>query len=88
MLIRMASLLPPAPEPPATDSDNVLMYMLSVLKTTHQAFYSHIDRGVVADVKTIMPSLKREVLSGCTIVLSGVIPTDLDPHQNELWLRV
>lgn len=59
-----------------------------VLKTIHQAFYGQVERGFTPDVRVIMPALKQEVLSDCYLVLSGIIPTDLDPHQNETWTRV
>lgn len=59
-----------------------------MLKNTHQAYYSQVDRSLFPDVKEIMSVLKREVLAGCCVVLTGIIPTDEAPESNDLWQRV
>ncbi|KAL8956985.1 MAG: hypothetical protein Q9193_005630 [Seirophora villosa] len=47
------------------------------------------DLASIPDVKAIVPSLKHEVLSGLTIVLSGVIPLGWDIQHSDLamWAK-
>lgn len=47
------------------------------------------DPESIPDVKTIMPSLKKEVLSGVTIVLSGVVPLGWDIQHSDIamWAK-
>ncbi|KAL8925173.1 MAG: hypothetical protein Q9208_003678 [Pyrenodesmia sp. 3 TL-2023] len=47
------------------------------------------DPSSIPDVKVIMPSLKYEVLSGVTIVLSGVVPLGWPTQQSDLamWAK-
>ncbi|ORY13302.1 hypothetical protein BCR34DRAFT_481242 [Clohesyomyces aquaticus] len=43
----------------------------------------------VPDVKVLMPRMKREVLGGCTVVFSGIIPLGLDVQFSDfaLWIK-
>ncbi|KAF2195480.1 hypothetical protein K469DRAFT_616167 [Zopfia rhizophila CBS 207.26] len=43
----------------------------------------------VPDIKVLMPRMKREVLNGCTIVFSGIIPLGLDVQYSDfaLWVK-
>lgn len=47
------------------------------------------DPSSIPDVKVIMPSLKHRVLSGVTIVLSGVVPLGWPTQQSDLamWAK-
>ncbi|KAF2273914.1 uncharacterized protein EI97DRAFT_435560 [Westerdykella ornata] len=42
----------------------------------------------VPDIKDLMPRMKREVLDGCTIVFSGIIPLGMDVQTSDLALWV
>ena len=54
-----------------------------------QPFSDNLDLATVPDIKTIMPTLKRQVLSGVVIVLSGVVPLGWDVQSSDLamWAK-
>lgn len=43
-----------------------------------------LDLEVIPDIKAILPSLKKRVLAGVTIVFSGVVPLGTYPHTAEI----
>ena len=65
------------------DPDDYLMFLEDILKTLHKAFYDLYDqyksdsKVPAPDLKTVIPYVKRKVLSGVVIVFSGVIPTQV-----------
>lgn len=42
------------------------------------------QKSLVADVKVIIPDLKREVLQGVSLLFSGLIPLNQDPRSSEI----
>ncbi|GAB9474725.1 Tfiif-interacting ctd phosphatase [Globisporangium polare] len=77
------------------DDDNHLNHARSVLKQVHSAFYND-HHGVTVeeqmggngrDVKEILGTQKRSVLTGCNIVFSGVFPIGghRGPESHHLW---
>eukprot|EP01135_Chromosphaera_perkinsii_P003882 Nk52_evm18s260 gene=Nk52_evmTU18s260 len=66
--------------------ENVGNFLIQV----HSYFYMGIEsskygKNVKPDVKGIIPSLKRTVLSGCRICFSSVIPTNEKPESAHIW---
>ena len=51
--------------------------------------YDKSDLAMVPDVKTVMPRIKRSVLDGVVIVLSGVVPLGMDIQTSDiaLWAK-
>jgi hypothetical protein len=45
-----------------------------------------MEENEPADVCSILPSIKMQVLLDVHIVFSGVIPLGQDPHTHELWI--
>ena len=76
------------------DPDDYLMFLEDILKTLHKAFYDLYDqyksdsKVPAPDLKTVIPYVKRKVLSGVVIVFSGVIPTQvqLKSQMNDIKL--
>ncbi|KAJ3101412.1 RNA polymerase II [Phlyctochytrium bullatum] len=81
--------------PILVDSDMELQFVERVLSEVHRKFYEALEAGatspvysnvaekppeVEADVRAIMPSMKAEILKGCRIVFSGVIPKEVPLH--------
>ncbi|XP_024082343.1 RNA polymerase II subunit A C-terminal domain phosphatase [Cimex lectularius] len=58
------------------DSDDYLLYLESILKRVHKRFYRNYDKKIEggADVKKVIVEERSEVLKGCEIVLSGLVP--------------
>ena len=63
------------------DNDVVLYFMSELLTRVHWKFYSEEN----ADIKSILNTLKLEVLSDCKIAFSGIIPLDKEPKEDPLW---
>ncbi|EPS65942.1 hypothetical protein M569_08831, partial [Genlisea aurea] len=65
--------------------DGTLAAALTVIGKIHENFFSHrcLDE---ADVRTILASEQRKILSGCRIVFSRVFPVgEANPHMHPLW---
>jgi len=56
--------------------------MLTILKTIHHQFYNEERKQ---DVKEILSNLKRQVLQGCHIVFSGLIPLNTAVKSSDVW---
>eukprot|EP00088_Acartia_fossae_P068995 TRINITY_DN8893_c1_g1_i2.p1 TRINITY_DN8893_c1_g1~~TRINITY_DN8893_c1_g1_i2.p1 ORF type:complete len:756 (+),score=217.81 TRINITY_DN8893_c1_g1_i2:78-2345(+) len=73
------------------DSDDYLYYLEEILKTIHKAYYDLYDQmtkndRVVPDLKTVVPYVKRKVLQGVCLVLSGVVPTQVPVQKSKPFL--
>lgn len=66
------------------ENDNYLEHMLRVLKVCHTKFYNSPDPSK-ADIKEIIRETRLEVLSGCTIIFSGIIPVNVKPCDDPTW---
>jgi hypothetical protein len=78
------------------ETDFELLTLASVLESIHQQFYEQYDKcrqssedrtkQHKADVKMILPRIKRTVLGGLHIVFSGIIPNNHgSPETTEIW---
>ncbi|KAH0617870.1 hypothetical protein JD844_016551 [Phrynosoma platyrhinos] len=70
-----------------TDQDDHLIYLEEILVRVHTDYYSKYDKYVrketdeIPDIRKIVPELKQKVLSGVTILFSGLYPTNY-PIEN------
>ncbi|XAR64337.1 Phosphoprotein phosphatase [Bertholletia excelsa] len=65
--------------------DGTLASSLAVIEKIHQNFFSHRSLDE-ADVRNILASEQKKILSGCRILFSRVIPVgELNPHLHPLW---
>lgn len=64
------------------DDDDHLIYLEEILVRVHTDYYSKYDKYVakeideVPDIRKIVPELKQKVLSGVTVLFSGLYPTN------------
>ncbi|KAL1513002.1 hypothetical protein ABEB36_002490 [Hypothenemus hampei] len=60
------------------DSDDYLIYLEDILKRIHAVYYELFDKmesGKIPDLKKVIPYVKGQVLKGCKLVFSGLVPT-------------
>ncbi|KHJ48645.1 DWNN domain protein [Trichuris suis] len=73
------------------DDDDYLLYLEDILKWIHNAFYSAIEvSNSLADrpsLCSLIPSVRKSVLSGVNILFSGVVP-NVQPIQSANIYRV
>ncbi|KAL2163770.1 hypothetical protein VTH06DRAFT_5829 [Thermothelomyces fergusii] len=83
------------------DDDEELKYLEQHLTALHRAFYEEYDRNRAArrssgdvdldsvpDAGRILDQLKSTILRGKRIVLSGLLPRDVDIYRSELGLQI
>ncbi|KAL2132337.1 hypothetical protein VTI74DRAFT_3941 [Chaetomium olivicolor] len=72
-----------------TDDDAELQYLEQHLTNLHKAYYAEYDRtAAVPDVGQVLDRMKSQVLKGCKIVLSGVLPRGIDIYKSEIGLQI
>ncbi|XP_077209062.1 RNA polymerase II subunit A C-terminal domain phosphatase [Paroedura picta] len=65
-----------------TDDDDHLIYLEEILVRVHTDYYSKYDKYIakeiddIPDLRKIVPELKQRVLSGVTVLFSGLCPTN------------
>ncbi|CAN8285210.1 unnamed protein product [Cochlearia groenlandica] len=65
--------------------EGTLASSLAVIERIHKNFFSHTSLDE-ADVRNILASEQRKILSGCRIVFSRIIPVgEAKPHLHPLW---
>ncbi|XP_026763001.1 RNA polymerase II subunit A C-terminal domain phosphatase [Galleria mellonella] len=60
------------------DPDDYLIYLEDILKRIHKHFYDLYDKTEnkqIPDLKMVIPEVKSKVLSGVSLVFSGLVPT-------------
>ncbi|XP_049876843.1 RNA polymerase II subunit A C-terminal domain phosphatase [Pectinophora gossypiella] len=60
------------------DPDDYLIYLEDILKRIHKHFYDVYDKAEgkqIPDLKAVIPEVKSKVLTGCSLVFSGLVPT-------------
>lgn len=68
------------------DSDDYLYHLEDILNRIHLAFFETKAADVEKrDLKTLIPTLKKEVLKGVRIVFSGVVPTNCPLHRSRAY---
>uniref|UniRef100_A0A915BL73 RNA polymerase II subunit A C-terminal domain phosphatase n=1 Tax=Parascaris univalens TaxID=6257 RepID=A0A915BL73_PARUN len=70
------------------DGDETLEFIATVLTRVHTTFYAHYDKNMsdrVQDVKLVIAYMRSQVLRGCSIVLSGIVPIGMDVRNTEAF---
>ncbi|CAN6274118.1 unnamed protein product [Urochloa humidicola] len=67
------------------DYDGALAVMLQVLKRVHQGFFDSVLDGHCSDVREVIGAVRREVLRGCTVAFSRVIPLEGVASEHPMW---
>ncbi|KAK4136121.1 hypothetical protein BT67DRAFT_491349 [Trichocladium antarcticum] len=84
------------------DDDDELKYLERHLTFLHQTYFAqyddrraqhhtlaaNVDLTSVPDAGRILDDLKADVLGGCSIVLSGVLPRGVDIHKSEIGQQI
>ncbi|ROV98494.1 hypothetical protein VPNG_08558 [Cytospora leucostoma] len=82
---------PPGRHQVLFDDDKELTYLEHHLTVLHSKYYdaysSLTDTREIPDVGEILDDLKSEVLRGTRIVLSGLVPQEVDPLRSEIGLQ-
>ncbi|WVQ72959.1 hypothetical protein IAR50_002521 [Cryptococcus sp. DSM 104548] len=75
--------------------DYELIRVADILTEIHSRFYSGFDAiedwkptntlPMNCDVEYIIPEIKAEVLEGCNLVFSGMIPREVNPANTTIW---
>ncbi|CAG9838900.1 unnamed protein product [Diabrotica balteata] len=71
------------------DPDDYLIYLEEILKHIHQEFYKQYDEleaGEVPDLKQVIPTVRSNILEGCRLVFSGLVPTHINLEQSKAYL--
>lgn len=70
------------------DADDYLLHLEDILKRIHQTFYDAYDKmesGEVPDLKKVIPMVRSQVLRGCKLVFSGLVPTHIKLEQAKAY---
>eukprot|EP00002_Diphylleia_rotans_P016483 TRINITY_DN3207_c0_g1_i6.p1 TRINITY_DN3207_c0_g1~~TRINITY_DN3207_c0_g1_i6.p1 ORF type:complete len:318 (+),score=74.16 TRINITY_DN3207_c0_g1_i6:903-1856(+) len=67
--------------------DNALPRFSNLLKQVHDLYYGHTEHGAINNTQECIDIVLSEVLSGVTILFSGVFNLKNDPRENWLWKR-
>ncbi|KAK3485157.1 uncharacterized protein B0T23DRAFT_42566 [Neurospora hispaniola] len=85
------------------DDDRELAFLENHLTALHKSFFqayeqnrlsqpssspSSLDTQSIPDIGSILTTLKAQALSGCKIVLSGIVPIGMDVYRSEIGLQV
>jgi RNA polymerase II C-terminal domain phosphatase-like 3/4 len=66
--------------------DGTLAVVLNVLKRVHQGFFDEsVLGGRFSDVRQVIRAVRREVLSGCKVAFSRVIPLEVCAEDHRMW---
>ena len=68
------------------DNDDYLLYLEDILRTVHKAYYDLHDQSsspkASLDLKMVIPYVRKKTLQGVTMVMSGVVPTQVIPSSH------
>ncbi|XP_055603521.1 RNA polymerase II subunit A C-terminal domain phosphatase isoform X2 [Uranotaenia lowii] len=68
------------------DPDDYLLYLEHILITIHQKFYEEYDKTKeISDLKQLIPQAKSQVLVGCNLVFSGLVPNNMKLTQSKAY---
>ncbi|KAK3155594.1 hypothetical protein QOZ80_2BG0205270 [Eleusine coracana subsp. coracana] len=65
------------------EHDGSLAVVLDVLKRIHHGFF--VDDGRRSDVREVIRAVRRQVLRGCTVAFSRVIPLEVRAQDHHMW---
>ena len=74
-----------------TDEDaatGALATCLRVLKESHKRFFAAADASnqIMPDIRLLLAEIRSEVLLGCCILFSRIIPKDVKPDSHPAWV--
>ncbi|AFR96852.2 RNA polymerase II subunit A domain phosphatase [Cryptococcus neoformans C23] len=82
-------------KPLLNPNDYELVRVANILQEIHSRFYKAFDAldgwnpkkalPMSCDVEFIIPEMKAEVLDGCSLVFSGMIPRESNPSTTTIW---
>lgn len=67
------------------ERDGALAVTLGVLRRVHRGFFDSVLDGHCSDVREVIREVRREVLRGCTVAFSRVIPFDFCAKDHPTW---
>ena len=80
------------------DQDDYLLHLQNILTRIHNTFYEALDEKVkldpqifssnnlhLPDLKLIIPYVKHQILKGCQLVFSGMVPLNSDEVKSSAW---
>ncbi|ETN81943.1 BRCA1 protein [Necator americanus] len=68
------------------EHDRTLEYIERMLTNIHSNFYKHYEKTKeIRDVKVVISYLKKQILRGLVVVLSGVVPLGVKPEHSEAY---
>ncbi|CAH1965922.1 unnamed protein product [Acanthoscelides obtectus] len=70
------------------DPDDYLLYLEDILKRIHGAFYEEYDKmeaGEIPDLKVVIPKVRGQVLKGCRLVFSGLVPNRMKLEDSKVY---
>merc|ERR1719264_475402 len=72
------------------DNDDYLLYLEDILRTVHKAYYDLHDQSsspkASLDLKMVIPYVRKKTLQGVTMVMSGVVPTQVPLERSKPYL--
>ncbi|KAL6911635.1 hypothetical protein ACP4OV_000440 [Aristida adscensionis] len=67
------------------EGDGSLAVALGVLRRVHGEFFGSVLGGRFADVREVIALVRGEVLRGCTVAFTRVIPLEACAEEHHLW---
>ncbi|ENN78084.1 hypothetical protein HUJ04_004515 [Dendroctonus ponderosae] len=70
------------------DPDDYINYLEDILKQIHTSYYQLYDEmesGKIPDLKKVIPYVKSQVLKGCKLVFSGLVPTHYKLEESKAY---
>jgi RNA polymerase II C-terminal domain phosphatase-like 3/4 len=67
------------------ECDGTLAVVLNVLKRVHQGFFESVLGGRFSVVRQVIRATRREVLPGCKVAFSQVIPLEVCAEDHRMW---
>ncbi|KAJ3290071.1 Carboxy-terminal domain (CTD) phosphatase [Rhizoclosmatium sp. JEL0117] len=67
------------------DNDTELEEIMRRLERIHREYFGMLDEEGDCDVRDVMDGLRKRVLRGCEVVLSGVVPVGFDQRRHDLY---
>ncbi|CAN4113195.1 unnamed protein product [Withania somnifera] len=69
------------------EAEGALASVLKVLQRIHSLFFDpeREDNIMERDVRQVLKTVRKEILKGCKIVFTGVIPIQCQPENHHYW---
>ncbi|PRP84567.1 CTD phosphatase Fcp1, partial [Planoprotostelium fungivorum] len=82
------------PQETIHEEDSFLLAVKDVLCEIHRIYYENeneegkkrkAEPKRASDVKTILRRVRRRILNGCTLLFSGIFPTNVEASSTDVW---